>query len=1072
MMIKYRVNSMRVTRFFLFLGIFGFTESFGQSPYVNAVDKKSARAQETLTIQGINFGTNPAAIKVIFGNVNASPQTITDQLIEVPVPAGAAFDHVGVLNTTNGLSGYSKKPFFISFGGSNPFIPTQISSQNDFNSESGLYDLALADFDGDGKQDVATANDNSTNIAVFLNTSNAGTVSFTKSTLTPAVKTLHVSAADLNGDAKPEILVSELNGPRVFIFRNNSTIGSISFAAPISISLSGGKLSMIGIRDLDLDGKPDLVVTDHAFNRIFVVPNQSSIASIQMGTPAIVTVNSTSVTDGIAIDDLDGDALPEVITSEFLSPSGKIFVLKNQSTPGTIKLIPSLEIVASTTISNLKIGDLDGDSKLDLAATGLLASSVFIFPNQSTTSAIQFAAPVSIAANARPWGIDFGDMDGDGKADIVVASITQKAVTILNNQSTSGNMSFQMQTLSTTFINRHVRIADADIDGRPDITFTSIDDNNLGVPASKISVFKNLNCVLPTLSPPGPITICSGVTQRITASTSIGSTYEWFKDGISLGAPGSNTFIDATATGLYTVTLTNGTCSKTSTPVSITVVAGAPLGAATPAPVTPVCIGGTLNLSVNDVGATNYIWTGPNAFSMTGRTVSSPNFQAVQAGKYSVDIMVGSCKTQTASVIVDVVVIPDASVFYIGSEIICEGQTKQYSISPSPSGYTFQWAEQTTGDISGATSATFVASVSGNYLVKLRSIANPTCSALQTTSKQVRVAKNPVVDFTVPATACIGQVLDFTDQSVIDSDPTGLDVQYSWAFGDASTATTKNATHAYSTSQTFNPMLTILYGTAGCTASKQKGIAVQTAPALTITNANGIYSFCPTDSLKLEVAGAFDSYLWSNGKTTSFSYYKTGGDASIEVMFGTCKITATKPIVKFNGPTVVVSANPTSIRAGETSQLNASGLLDYTWTPATDLSNALIANPIATPLISTTYKVKGKDANGCVGEGTLQLAVIQDNALNSLVASNILSPDLVDTQNDTWVVKNAESLPQCGVTIYDEHGFKVYEAKPYLNDWKGTTTSGKILPAGVYYYILRCDDSSGDYIAGSVNLIR
>ncbi len=1063
---------MKVTRSFFILAMFALSESFGQAPYVNVVDKKSARAQETITVQGINFGTNPAAIKVIFGNVSATPQTITDQLIEVPVPAGAAFDHIGVLNTTNGLSGYSKNPFFISFGGTNPFNTSQISTQNDFNSESGLYDLAIADFDGDGKQDVATANDNSTNIAVFLNTSTTGTISYTKSILTPAAKTLHVSAADLNGDAKPEILVSELNGPRVFIFRNNSTIGSIAFSAPTSISLSGGKLSMIGIRDLDLDGKPDLVVTDHAFNRIFIVPNQSSIATIQMGTPAIVTVNSTSVTDGIAIDDLDGDALPEVITSEFLSPSGKIFVLKNQSTPGTIKLTASIEIVASTTISNLKLGDLDGDSKLDLAATGLLASSVFVFANQSTTSAIQFAAPVSVAANARPWGIDFGDMDGDGKADIVVASITQKAVTILNNQSTSGSFSFQMQTIPTTFINRHVRIADADIDGRPDITFTSIDDNNLGVPASKVSVFKNLNCVLPTLSPAGPITICSGVTQRITASTSISSTYEWFKDGVSLGAPGTNTFIDATATGLYTVTLTNGACSKTSTPVSISVVAGAPLGAATPVPVTPVCIGGTLNLSVNDVGATNYIWTGPNAFSMMGRTVSSPNFQPNQAGKYSVDIMVGTCKTQTATVIVDAVVIPDASVFYIGSQIICEGQTKQYSISPSPSGYTFQWAEQATGDISGATNSTFLASATGSYLVKLRSIANPTCPAVQTLSKQVRIAKNPVVDFSVPATACIGQVLDFTDQSVIDPDPTGLDVQYAWDFGDASSAATKNATHAYSAAQTFNPKLTILYGTAGCTASKQKGVAVQSAPALSITNANGIYSFCPTDSLKLEVAGAFDSYLWSNGKTTTFSYYKTGGDASIEVMFGTCKIKATKPIVKFNGPSVVVSANPTAIRAGETSQLTASGLLDYTWTPSADLDNALISNPIATPLISTTYKVKGKDANGCVGEGTLQLAVIQDNALNSLVASNILSPDLVDTQNDTWVVKNAESLPQCGVTIYDEHGFKVYEAKPYLNDWKGTTTSGKLLPAGVYYYILRCDDSSGDYVAGSVNLIR
>ncbi|NOS93415.1 MAG: PKD domain-containing protein [Cyclobacteriaceae bacterium] len=1044
----------------------------GQAPYVNTVDKNAARAQETITIQGINFGTNPAAIKVNFGNVSVSPITISDQLLEVPVPAGAAFDNIGVLNTTNGLSGYAKKPFFVSFGGSNPFVTSQLSTQSDFNSESGLYDLALADFDGDGKQDAATANDNSTNIAVFLNTSASGSVSYTRSTLTPGFKTLHVSAADLNGDSKPEILVSELNGPRVFIFKNNSSIGSLSFSAPISITLTGGKLSTIGIRDLDLDGKPDLVVTDHAFNRIFVVPNQSTIASIQLGTPAAITVASTSVTDGLAIGDLDGDALPEVVTSEFLSPSGKIFVLKNQSTPGTIKLTASLEIVASTTISNLKIGDIDGDSKPDLAATALLASSVFVFLNQSTSASIQFAAPASVSANSRPWGIDFGDMDGDGKLDMVVASITQKAVTVLNNQSTAGSVSFLTQTINTSFINRHVRIADADVDGRPDISFTSIDDNNLGIPASKISVFKNLNCVLPVITPAGPITICSGVTQRITASNSISSTYEWFKDGISMGAPGASTFIDVTATGQYTVTLTNGACSKTSSAVSITVVVAAPLGTATPNPVTPVCIGGTLTLSVNDVGATNYIWTGPNAFSQQGRSVSSPNFQASQAGKYSVDIMVGTCKTQTASVIVDAVVIPDVNVTFVGNEIICQGQTKQYSISPSPSGYTYQWAEQTTGDVTGATGATYTATTTGNYLVKLRSIVNPTCATVQTTAKKVRIVKNPVVDFTAPSTGCIGQTLDFTDQSVVDSDPTGLDIQYAWDFGDASSASTKNTTHAYAAAQTFNPKLAILYNSVGCQASKQKGVAIQAAPALAITNLNNIYSFCPTDSLKLEVAGAFDSYAWSNGKTTTFSYYKTGGDASIEVMFGTCKIKATKPIVKFNAPTVIASADPASIKPGETSQFTASGLVDYTWTPATDLTDALISNPVASPLLSTTYKVKGKDTNGCAGEGTIPLVVIQDNALSSLVASNILSPDLVDTQNDTWVVKNSESLPQCGVTIYDEHGFKVYEAKPYLNDWKGTTTSGKILPAGVYYYILRCDDSSGDYVAGSINLIR
>ncbi len=1047
-------------------------QGFAQIPYVNTIDKKSGRAQETITLQGINFGTNAANVKVVFGNVAVSPQIISDQLIEAAIPAGTSFENIGVLNTSNGLSGYSKTPFFLSFGGSNPFNVSQISPQLDFNSESGLYDLALADFDGDGKQDVATANDNSTNIAVFLNTSIGGTLSFTKSTLTPAAKTLHVSATDLNGDAKPEILVSELNGPRVFIFKNNSTVGNVSFAAPLSVSLTGGKLSVINIRDLDMDGKPDLVVTDHALNRIFVVANQSTTATIQMGTPVALSVTSTFITDGLAIGDLDGDALPEVVTSEFLSPSGKIFVFKNQSTPGSIKLSITLELVASTTIANLKIGDLDGDSKPDLAATGLLSSAVFVFLNQSTTSAIQFATSKSITANARPWGIDFGDMDGDGKLDIVVASISQKVVTILNNQSTTGSASFQTQTIPTTFINRHVRLADADSDGRPDILFTSIDDNVLTIPASKISVFRNLNCVLPVIAPAGPITICSGLTQRITASTSIGSLYEWFKDGVSMGAPGNTTFIDVTSTGQYTVTLTNGSCSKTSASVSITVVVAAPLGTATPAPVTPVCIGSTLTLSVNDVGATNYIWTGPGGFSMQGRTVNSPNFQSTQAGKYSVDIMVGTCKTQTATVIVDAVSIPDVTVYFAGTEIICEGQTKSYAFTPVPSGFSYQWAEQTAGDVSGATNATFTANASGSYLVKLKSIVNPACAEVKTAAKKIRVAKNPVADFSVPASGCVGQTFDFTDQSTIDPDPTGLDLQYNWTFGDAATATTKNTTHAYASAQTFSPKLTVLYNTAGCQSSKQKSITVQTAPTLTITNANGIYSFCPTDSLKLDVPATFDSYLWSNGKTGTSSYYKTGGNASIEVMFGTCKITATKPIIMFSVPTVSVVADPASIQPGATSQLTASGLSDYTWTPTTDLSNALIANPVASPLVSTTYQVKGKDANGCQGVGSVQVVVIQANPLKSLVASNILSPDLVDNQNDTWVVKNAETLPQCGVTIYDEHGFKVYEAKPYLNDWKGTTSGGKLLPAGVYYYILRCDDSSGDYVAGSVNLIR
>jgi len=103
----------------------------------------------------------------MFGSVTAIPQTISDQLIEVKVPSASVYDNVGVINTSTGLAGYSKDPFLLSFGGANPFDKTQTVGQTDFASESGLYDITVADLDGDGKADIATANDNATNISVF-----------------------------------------------------------------------------------------------------------------------------------------------------------------------------------------------------------------------------------------------------------------------------------------------------------------------------------------------------------------------------------------------------------------------------------------------------------------------------------------------------------------------------------------------------------------------------------------------------------------------------------------------------------------------------------------------------------------------------------------------------------------------------------------------------------------------------------------------------------------------------------------------------------------------------------------
>ncbi len=1046
-------------------------ESQAQVPYVKSVSSLSAAGQQIITLQGVNFGTNASNIKVLFGGVTATPQTISDQLISVKVPLGSTYDNIGVVNTSTGATGFSKDAFLLSFGGANPFNALSISSQSDFAAESGLYDFTMADFDGDGKTDIATANDNSPNIALFLNTSSTGTISFTKSLLIPGVISFHVAAADLNGDAKPEILVSEKNGSRIFIFKNTSVVGIPSFVMQ-TLTVTGAKVSQVKVKDMDLNGKSDLVVTDQSAGRVFIVPNTSTVASIQFGAAINISLPGSAGVDGLEVGDLNSDGLPDIVASEFLTALGNISVIQNLSSPGNFIFNTPQLIQSGTTISNLRIGDLDGDGKHDLAATGLLASGVLIYKNQGSSSAIQLAAPILFDANAKPWGIDFGDVDGDGKTDLMVASITQKSVTILNNQSTPGTFNFTKKGLATTYINRVAKIGDIDNDGRSDLIFTSIDDNVLAIPASKISVFRNLNCIIPVLSPTGPLTVCSSLTQRLEASNSLGSNYEWFKDGTSLGASSPSSFYDVTASGSYTVTLTNGTCSQTSNAVQVTIVTASSLPTATPNPVSPVCVNGTLTLSVNNVGATDYVWTGPGSFTAHGLSVMRNSFQASQAGTYDLAVMIGSCVTQRASVIVDVVSVPEVSVITSGADIICQGQSKQLSAYPIVSGYNYQWAEQTSGNISGANSSTFNAISSGSYFVKLTSISNPSCPVIQSTSKTVRVAQIPVVNFTFPSISCLGQQVIFTNQSTLDPDTTGLGVKFNWDFGDnLGVSSLVNPVYSYSIAQVFSVKLTVSYLSQSCQSSATKSITIQSAPTLTITSPTNTFTFCPLDSLQLQAPSGFDTYLWSTGEQTSSIYAKTAGNFSIVATIGGCSISNNKTIAQFSSPNVVASALPPNILEGTTTNLTATGLVNYIWQPGATLSDSLIYNPVAAPLQNTTYTVSGKDTNGCFGSATVTVGVSKDNALSSLIPYNYFSPN-GDQINDTWKITNIAAQTQCGVIIFDERGFKVYEAKPYSTEWNGVSSKGVILPAGVYYYVIKCDDSSSDFKAGSVNIVR
>jgi gliding motility-associated-like protein len=185
---------------------------------------------------------------------------------------------------------------------------------------------------------------------------------------------------------------------------------------------------------------------------------------------------------------------------------------------------------------------------------------------------------------------------------------------------------------------------------------------------------------------------------------------------------------------------------------------------------------------------------------------------------------------------------------------------------------------------------------------------------------------------------------------------------------------------------------------------------------------------------------------------------------------GGCQLTASQQVDTLASPIITVKASPDHITVGETSQLTASGVQAYNWHPGTYLSDSTIANPVSTPTETIVYTVKGKGDNGCFGTTTLTVTVKGEDIVNLLKPSNFFSPN-GDQVNNQWTIDNITNYPQCHVSIYDDKGVKVFDAKPYLNSWDGTY-HGKPLPDGVYYYIIRCDGEESHPRTGSITILR
>lgn len=311
-----------------------------------------------------------------------------------------------------------------------------------------------SDIDGDGKLDLIATNEGNSDynlyhggISFFRNNSTSGTISFEPEIYYGYLlsRTQDVAIADFNGDGKPDLARLDAGGDPPFwkwslsILRNNSTPGSIAFTGYTIFEGEEGKYVdpiSIAARDFDNDGKPDLAWIDSRLNNVYITKNISTPDSIMFADKIEYTTALSPYY--ITAADFDNDGKHDIVISN--KGSATVSVFRNISAGDNLAFAEKHEFGVSAAANGLAIADLNGDGMPDIAAaTDNSPFSVSLLQNKSTIGNIDFAVNADYDVAGSSIYLCNGDLDGDGKPDIAATRQGVDTISILRNLITAAN---------------------------------------------------------------------------------------------------------------------------------------------------------------------------------------------------------------------------------------------------------------------------------------------------------------------------------------------------------------------------------------------------------------------------------------------------------------------------------------------------------------------------------------------------------------------------------------------------------------------------------------------------------
>jgi gliding motility-associated-like protein len=329
-----------------------------------------------------------------------------------------------------------------------------------------------------------------------------------------------------------------------------------------------------------------------------------------------------------------------------------------------------------------------------------------------------------------------------------------------------------------------------------------------------------------------------------------------------------------------------------------------------------------------------------------------------------------------------------------------------------------------------------------------------------TLKQSVVIIPKPVAKFGYSSPVCYNLPVLFSDSSA------GSINKWSWIYNGNAWSTQQNASLSFTT---FNPKVgLVVTNNLGCVSDTAfKTLLVNTVPSVTISFKdackNAAVNFTAVDN-----SGTVSQWKWTFGDGVSAGtqnaqhIYTANGTYKVK-LFATasngCYSDSLTGDIKIYS-TNVFAGNDTIAAAGQPVQLNATGGLSYSWTPALPLSNPNIANPVATLTATQTFTVKAFTPEGCESFDDITVKIYKGP---DIYLPNAFTPN-GDGLNDLY-----RGIP-VGISqfnylkIFNRWGEQIFYTTDYRKGWDGLW-NGKQQNSGVFVVMV----SGVDFLGNTIN---